>query len=64
VEQGGQLVDLLSVAGFRILQGLLELCVLVRVVTLTHDHFLFEARDYHLLAVVKLLSQVGELGSR
>jgi hypothetical protein len=64
VEQAGQLVDLLSVTGFCVLQGLLELCVLVRVVTLTHDHLLFEARDYHLLAVVKLLSQVGELGSR
>jgi hypothetical protein len=62
VEQGLQLVDLLSVAGFRVLQGLLELCVLVRVVTLTHDHLLFEAWDDNFLAVVKLLSQVGELG--
>ena len=62
MEQGLQLVDLLSVAGFRVLQGLLELCVLVRVVTLTHDHLLFEARDDYFLAVVKLLSQVGELG--
>ena len=62
MEQGGQLVYLLSVAGFRVLQSLLELCVLVGVVTLTHDHLLFEAWDDHLLAVVKLLNQVGELG--
>ena len=64
VEEGCQLVDLLTVAGFRILQGLLEVCVLVGVVTLAHDHLLFEARDDHCLAVVELLGQVGDLGSR
>ena len=36
VEEGCQLVDLLTVAGFRILQGLLKFCALMRVVTLTH----------------------------
>ena len=59
MEQGGQLIDLLSVAGFRILLSLLELRAFVGVVTLTHDHLLFEARDYHFLAVVELLCQVG-----
>ena len=62
MEQGGQLGDPLSVAGFRVLQCLLEFCALLRVVTLTHDHLLFKAWYNYRFAIVKLLSQVGDLG--
>ena len=62
MEQGGQLGDLLSVAGFSILQGMLEFCALMRVVTLTHDHLLFKAWYNYRFGIVKLLSQVADLG--